>query len=358
MNKKNVLIVYNYLLHYRKPLFNLLSKEYNLYILHSGNSTVLNEDFYNEIIVLTKKIGPFFFQNRVLNEVRNPIYDIIIVLFDVRWISSIISIFAYSKKARFILWGAWFTNSKIANKIRLLLSTKADASIFYTYSSMLDFLNHGIKPHNLYVANNTVDIGLRIKSYQNKNKHRFLFVGSLDKRKQLDILIKAFTNIVTDIPNHIILTIIGQGSEKENLMNLTNELNITHRVEFIGQINDTSKLNEYYYDSFISISFGQAGLSVLQSLGFGVPFLTKKNAISGGEITNIKNNVNGFLCDDNIQSLQKYLIYIGNNHNELLKMGENAYNYYSEYCTIENYALGFKDAIEGTRNAKIDTSNQ
>ena len=51
----------------------------------------------------------------------------------------------------------------------------------------------------------------------------------------------------------------------------------------------------FYKFAYCSISYGQAGLSVLQAFAFGVPFLTTENAISGGEKHNIENGKNGFL---------------------------------------------------------------
>lgn len=353
--KKNILITYNFILHYRKPLFNLLSKDYNVTVLHSGKKTVSDQDLYSEIIVPVLKKGPLYLQKDLLKEVQNKKYDVIIALFDVRWIYTIYSIFQHNKSAKFILWGAWLTKNTFANKLRLFLTRKADASIFYTFSSMQDFINKGSNKNNLYVANNTFDVGGQIKSFENDEKYRILFVGSLDKRKQNDVLIKAFSNITDIIPQHIQLTIIGDGTEKEILKNLVKELQLNDRISFTGRINNPNELKKYYSESILSASFGQAGLSVLQALGFGVPFLTKKNAITGGEITNVKDKYNGILCDDNIKSLEDSLIFAVNNIDIMRELGKNAYNYYSEFCTIENYALGFKDAIEGTRLAKVDS---
>lgn len=350
---KKILIHYNYILHYRKAFFNVLSKDYDVTVIHSGTESITDNDKYKEIIVPVKKVGPFYLQSGVIEETKSSEYDIIIALFDVRWVNTILSIF-FSKNKKFIWWGAWITKSKIANLIRIYLSKKSDANVFYTYGAMKDFIEHGINSDTAYVANNTFDVGSRIKSYENKIKNRILFVGSLDKRKQNDVLIRAFKNIVKDIDEDIILTIIGDGLEKNNLTQQVQEASLKDRVEFVGRVNDPQKLAEYYKESIVSVSFGQAGLSVLQGLGFGVPFLTKANAISGGEISNIKNRYNGILCEDDEKSLENELLFLCNNIDFSRQMGENAYNYYNEFCTIENMVQGFKDAIEDTKLAKVD----
>jgi glycosyltransferase involved in cell wall biosynthesis len=353
---KKILIQYNFILHYRKAFFNELSRHYEVTVYHSGNKTVTENDKYQEIIVPIKKIGPFYLQSGVLDAVKSDNYDIVIALFDVRWINTVLSIF-FNKNSKFIWWGAWITKSKIANFIRLFFTRKSFANVFYTNEARIDFINYGIDDYNLYVANNTFDVGKRIKSYENDLKNSILFVGSLDKRKQNDITITAFNNIINAIPKDINLIIIGDGSERKTLEELVLKLNIEKRVIFKGKITHADKLQEYYKKAIVSISFGQAGLSVLQALGFGVPFLTKTNAISGGEKTNIKHNKNGIFCDDNILSLEENLKYLCNNIGFARDLGENAYQYYSDYCTIENMVQGFLDAIDGTKLANIDENN-
>ncbi|WP_169777290.1 glycosyltransferase family 4 protein [Campylobacter mucosalis] len=353
---KKILIQYNYILHYRKAFFNELAKYYEVTVLHSGKKSVTQKDLYKEIIVPVKKIGPFYFQKYVVSEVKKNLYDIHIALFDVRWINTVMSIYFKNKRSKFIWWGAWLTKSFVANKIRLFFTKKADANVFYTYGAKKDFIGLGILDNNLFVANNTFDVGTGVKSYENINKNRILFVGSLDKRKQNDFLINAFYNSLLEIQDNIILTFIGDGPEKDYLQTLVKDKNIESRVEFVGRINEPDLLQNYYKESIVSVSFGQAGLSVLQSLGYGVPFITKINAISGGEKFNIKDRVNGFFCEDSQDSLKNTLIEICNNIEFARVLGKNAYEYYSKYCTIENMVQGFRDAIEDTRFAKVDTA--
>ena len=356
LHTEKILIQYNYILHYRKPFFNELSKYYDVTVLHSGEASVTPNDKYKEIIVPVKRIGPFYLQKNVIKEVRSNNYDIVIALFDVRWINTVLSV-CFNKNSKFIWWGAWITKSKIANSIRLFFTKKSYSSVFYTNEAKKDFINYGISEDNLYVANNTFDVEHRIKSYEHEVKNTILFVGSLNKRKQNNILLKSFNNIIDKIPKDIKVIIIGDGKEGKYLKNLVTELGIDERVCFKREINDAEGLKKYYSEAIVSVSFGQAGLSVLQSLGFGVPFLTKKNAISGGEKYNIKHNMNSVFCEDDQKSLEEMLVYLCNNIEFSRKLGQNAYEYYSKYCTIENMVQGFRDSIEGTKLASIDDNN-
>lgn len=354
--KKNVLIIYNYAYHYRIPVFNKLAEKYNVTVLHSGKKLMRKEDRFIEIIVSEIKIGPFHFQKGVLREVNKAKYDAIIACFDVAWINTIISLYMHNKKAKFILWGPWITDNYLANQLRIFLTKRVSACIFYTNGAKVDFIKRGVPSTNLYVANNTFDVGDRVQSYRHPLKERILFVGSLNKRKQNDILLEVFSQIITKIPSNIMLTLIGDGREKQYLMELSDKLGLNNKIEFLGKINDITKLKEYYKEAIVSVSFGQAGLSVLQSLGCGVPFLTKKNAISGGEISNIKTDYNSILCEDNPMSLSEWLVFLCNNIDYSRELGKNAYDYYSKFCTMDNMVQGFKDAIENTRFAIIDES--
>lgn len=352
--KKKVLIGYNFILHYRVPLFNLLAKKYDITVLHSGKSILKTTDLYKEIIVPAYKLQKIYYQPGLIKELKNKNYEVIILLFDVAWVTTLIALYFKKKSQRFILWGAWITKNTFANKIRFYFSKQADANIFYTYKSAHDFHKLGLSDENIFVANNTFDVGVTFDSSLIEIKDKLIFVGSLDKRKQNDILIYAFSNIISLINDEINLHIIGTGSELESLVKLVKELNITKRVIFKGKIEDQNILANEYKNAIASISFGQAGLSVLQSLGFGVPFITKLNAISGGEIFNLKNNYNGILCEDDITDLESKLLLLCTNIDFARKLGANAYEYYQKYCTMTNMTNGFIDAIENTHLAEID----
>lgn len=338
-------------------MFNELAKYYDVTVIHSGNISISEGDNYKEIIVPVKKIGPFYFQSNIIKEVRSNNFDIVIGYLDVRWVYTVLSIY-FNKESKYIWWGAWLTKSKVANLLRLFFTKKSDANVFYTHNEMQSFICNNISKDNLFVANNTIDVGARFKSYDSTIKSTILLVGSLDKRKQNDVTIRAFNNIIGLIPEEINMIIIGSGEQREYLEKIVLDLDLSERVFLKGAITNPKDLELYYQKAIVSVSFGQAGLSVLQAIGFGVPFLTKKNAISGGEKFNIKNGVNGIFCKDDIKSLEQSLVKLCTNMDYSRNLGKNAYQYYSDYCTIENMAQGFIDAIEGTNLANIDKGNE
>ena len=350
---KKILIQQNKLFHYRKGLFNELSKFYDVTVIHSGKKVKDQKDTFNEVISPTSNFLSFIYQKSLFKQIRTNNYDSVILLFNFYYLSNFTSLIRF-KQVNFILWGPWISGNKIQDYLRLKLMSYKYKIVLYSRKHFFEFVSLGIDKEIMYVANNTINVSPRNKCFLHKEKKSLLFVGSFVCRKQLDVLVDVFNNIKNEIPADINLTLIGDGDNFSLIQKMINNYGLNNRVFLKGKITDNSILAKEYNKAIISVSLGQAGLSVLQSFGFGVPFLTKKDAISGGETSNIINDFNGILCESDLSDLNNKLTLICNNIDYALKLGENAYRYYDKYCTIVNMAQGFKDAIDNTRVSKID----
>lgn len=356
---KKVAIIYNYILHYRVPFFNELAKYYDVTVVHSGNSIFDSNNSYKEKILPCKKIGPFFIQKNLRKTIYDGDYDIVITLFDLRWIMSLLYFLEtkfFKKNQTNLLWGAWLTKSKIANYIRFYFMRVNSYNVFYTQKAKSDFVRMGLKEKTCFVGNNTFHIPNEIRTdcSSSYDKEYILTVGSLNYRKDIQSLITAFNNTISLIPNNIKLVIVGKGEEENNLKKYVDSLGITDRVLFLGEINSPHELLQIYKKTIFCASYAQAGLFVLQSMGYGVPFVTKKTAISGGEKYNIQNNINGFLVGEDLKELESSIVELSNDLDKAKTMGHFAFNYYSQYCTIENMVEGFLDSINNKNNASVD----
>jgi glycosyltransferase involved in cell wall biosynthesis len=94
------------------------------------------------------------------------------------------------------------------------------------------------------------------------------------------------------------------------------------------------------------ISPGQAGLSVLSSMAYGVPFITQKDAITGGEIFNIKNGENGILYEGAVEQLSELLLDLSTDKEKVQKLSHNAQNYYFRHATMQIMVQGLSGSIE------------
>ena len=350
---KTVLIIYPYCHHYRKEIFNALSDKVDLTILHSGKtlfSEVSSGIKFKEVLIPHYKIGPFTLRPSLRKYTKG--YDYYIILSDIRWLNSILFFLFNYKKQKIILWGNWFTKSKIANNIRIFLSKRSFSNIFYHQNTKNQFVKSGVNETKCFVANNTIYVNQDLLNI-NQTKNKILVVGSLNYRKRIDLLIKSFIKIHDLIPD-VTLEIIGSGDQLEILKNLAVN---NKKIIFHGRIEDQQILSEFYNKAICEISPMQAGLSVLQSLGFGVPFITHKNAITGAEIYNIIDGFNGFLFDSSKNNLDDIILNLCQNEKLINEMSNNAKKYYDSFCTNDNMVNGFIDSIYLSKTTKIDQNN-
>ncbi len=74
---------------------------------------------------------------------------------------------------------------------------------------------------------------------------RMLSVGRLEKMKGVDVLLRAYAEIRTDLTSGAELRIVGDGGERAALTQLAAKLGILDRVKFVGRISHRDVYTEY-----------------------------------------------------------------------------------------------------------------
>ena len=339
---KKILILQNKIPHYRKAVYNRLSEFYDVTVLHSGDKSVNEKDKYKEKIVENKKIWKFNIQKNIIQEITDNKYDAIIAMFDIAWINNIVALYARDKKTKFIWWGHRYSKKYIVNIIRNYLMKNADAHLLYSDKEINDMVKSGIRRESIFVANNTIEVKNHGFCKECKKKS-FLFVGRAQKRKRVDLLLKAFATIKDELSNYITIDIVGEGAENKILKQLARELNIEERVCFHGAITEEEELKPLFEKAFAYISPGPVGLGVLHSLAYGVPVVTHKYEYHGPEFDNLtsKNSI----VYENHNELPNILLEFAKNNELSYRLGKNAYEHYKNFRTIDNMIKGFLDAI-------------
>jgi glycosyltransferase involved in cell wall biosynthesis len=340
---KNVLILQNEIMAYRKAIYNTLTKRFNLTIIHSGKISKKNTDSYHEIIVPKSKIGSFILQKNVFTEIKQGNYDVIIAMFDLHWIKNILLLF-FLCKTPVIFWGHRYGKNAIINSIRNSLLKKSGAAILYNDSEIVKMVQSGIARNKIFVAENTI----HVENYEDCSqypKSSFLYVGRAQKRKKVDELIRAFAQIIDEIPDHITIDIVGEGEENESLKVLAGKLKVKERVIFHGSITDNNRLKELFKKAFAYVSPDAIGLGAQHSFAYGVPVITIANGFKGAEFDKLNHNENAILYNSH-NELKDILLKLISNVEFRKRLGKNAYNLYKNKLTIDNMAQGFIDAIE------------
>lgn len=129
----------------------------------------------------------------------------------------------------------------------------------------------------------------------------FFSLGLLTHKKGMDTLIKSFSKINN---NNSKLVIGGDGEEKQKLMELVNNLDISKRVIFLGRLKrDDVKREMQNCNAFVLASRHETfGVVFIEALASGKPIIATK---TGGP-DDIINNNNGILVPvDDVASLTK-----------------------------------------------------
>ncbi|MEL7668947.1 glycosyltransferase family 4 protein [Methanobacterium sp.] len=153
------------------------------------------------------------------------------------------------------------------------------------------------------VIPNGIDFNYISKIGPAGEKSDVIFAGRLIKEKNVEVLIKAISNVKEKIPD-IKCCIIGDGPERAKLEKLVQELNIQDNVEFKGFMKDYDNLISYMKSSevFVLPSTREGfGIVVIEANACGLPVVVvdhKMNAASDLIINNKNGIVSGFSKDD------------------------------------------------------------
>jgi glycosyltransferase involved in cell wall biosynthesis len=330
--KKKVLILYNNLFHYRISIFNLLAEKCELTVAFSIGSNT------KDVVKFKVKELPILKFNRFVIHKDNIYklcqdFDVVIAYGDIAWLKLSTLSFYKKRKFKIIFWSPGVSASYDKkfdavtkwDSIRDYFYKKADALVFYTDYPIKKYVNRGFDRSKLFVAPNTVSIC----EGKEEIKDSLLFIGTMYLQKGILTLLKSYKEAYAVNNNILPLNVIGGGEDFEKVKNWIYQNGLNNKMEMLGPIFNIDEKAIFFKKSFACLSPSQAGLGVLESMGYGVPFITMNDSITGGERLNIIDGENGILLTE-IDELKGVILDVSRDHNKYLKMGENALKYYNK----------------------------
>lgn len=165
---------------------------------------------------------------------------------------------------------------------------------------------------SIEVIPNIVDIDRFSIDISKRNKEfTFISISHLKENKNVDLTIKALKEVLKEY-NYVKLIVIGDGPEKENLMNLAKELKISSNIEFIGAVH-REELNEYINraNAFVLPSeYETFGIAYIEALACGLPIITTK---CGGPEDFFNEEIGYMIFSEDEKELAKAMLDIINN---------------------------------------------
>jgi len=116
-----------------------------------------------------------------------------------------------------------------------------------------------------------------VKNKENNDKFKFLSISNLIKSKNVNLTIEAFSKNFKG-NEKFELHIVGEGNEKDNLINLAKELGVFNQVKFYGRV-DRENLPDLIQscDCFVLPSeFETFGVVYIEALACGLPVIATK----------------------------------------------------------------------------------
>jgi len=348
--KKKVLILYNNLFHYRIPIFKILAERYDLTVAYSFGKDTEEDLNFNTLKLPVFKINRLVVhKDNIFKLCQN--FDVVIAYGDIAFLKY--STLPWHRKRRFkiIFWSIGvsasynkkFNEIKKWDKARDFFYKKADALIFYSDYPIAGCLERGFQKEKIFVAPNTVKVE-ECRELQIQ-KDSLLFIGTLYLEKGLLSLLENYKSALTIDKALPVLNIIGGGDEFKTVQTWVNVNNMEKNIILHGPIFDVEQKAKFFRRAYACISPEQAGLSVLESMGYGVPFITGKDSITGGERLNITHGLNGVLLDT-IDQLHEIILDISKFPQKYITMGQNAKDYYWRCRKPVDMANGLSDAIQ------------
>lgn len=225
--------------------------------------------------------------------------------------------FHFSYDGQEILDNQIFHNILLRNAIhhiRRACVNKFDKSIVLTHSDKEKW-----KLNNTIVIPNFTDI-VCCSSYPIESKN-VIAVGRLELQKDYPTMIKAWSIVHKKHPDWQ-LRIFGEGSQKNKLTQLTEELNLNNTIHILGNTNKI--IQEYQQSSFLILSSIYEGLPlvIIEAQRCGLPCITFD--ITGAKEI-IKDKKTGLIVQEhNIKALAEAINLLIEDSNLRNKLHENA----------------------------------
>jgi len=211
---------------------------------------------------------------------------------------------------------------KIISRFQALFS---DCIITVSQSSKDDILKyHAISRTKVHVVYNGItrlpvelnDVPIR---EERKNIPYILYVGVLEKEKNVERLVEAFSQLKEGLKQSVKLYLVGRkGNAYDAICYVINKYSLHDSVEIFGYVEDY-ELNNLYEHALVFAYLSEYegfGLPILEAMQYGIPVLTSNKSslkevagdaalLTDTSVKDIKNNLTLLLSDVEMREMYK-----------------------------------------------------
>ena len=253
----------------------------------------------------------------------------------------------HSRGKKVIGWGLGVPDvnvffPEIRRKAREKFLHKLDAVVAYSTNGAEEYRKLGCLTERIFIAANAVS---RVPIGNSPARPRVfektpavLFVGRIQPRKRVDILIEACSRLPDEIKPSLV--VVGDGPSRGKCISLAEK--IYPETQFPGALQG-EELEKYFLDADLFVLPGTGGLAAQQAMSFGLPVIMAKG---DGTQSDLISDNNGWLVKTgSLEELIDTLTIALSDISKLRYMGENAFNTVKEEVNIERMADIFVEAL-------------
>jgi glycosyltransferase involved in cell wall biosynthesis len=232
--------------------------------------------------------------------------------------------------------------SGLRRRERLSMLHSLDALIAYSKQGAEQYRQLGFPPERVYVASNAVASAPLFppppRTLEYNGQANVLFVGRLQSRKRVDLLIQACAALPVELQPHVV--VVGEGPAHDELIDLAEK--IYPSVEFIGAKHG-AELEPHFAKADLFVLPGTGGLAIQQAMAHGLPVVV---AHGDGTQDDLVGAENGWqVPPDDLDALTNILRRALSDPVMLRQMGEVSYRIVAEEINIDKMVEVFIHAL-------------
>ena len=191
------------------------------------------------------------------------------------------------------------------------------AEIAGYFKEKLDFF---IIPHG-------INIPINSNKKSTSTKKRVLFVGRIEHRKGIDILLKAIPHVFKNIQSEVEFIIIGKdesGYFENNFIHDESLIEVSKNIKYLGALTD-EELNNHYSECDILVvpsRYESFGLIIVEAMSYSKPVVCFE---VGGIREIVIHGYNGLFAEfENATEFADHIVFLLENEKTCIEMGQNA----------------------------------
>lgn len=197
--------------------------------------------------------------------------------------------------------------------VPVALTKKIQESIMNEYDlpeKSVPIIFNGINLDNCIIKNN----------YYIDDQPTIVHIGRFLKQKNHKRLLYAFSRLLEEKPK-CILKLVGDGADKEKIVEIMKELGLESNVKFEGIVSNVYPILHNADIFILSSDYEGMPMTIIEAMGTALPIVSTNVGGISDMITNMKE---GILTDCSIDSLSSALKLLINNRKLRERLGKNA----------------------------------